>query len=294
MLTTMPKSRLPVCAGLRVLMRAWFVALLPTLVFGCGHSEEEWQAQLDKYGQLAQRNQALQAEFDQTRARIDQLLSDLEAMGLKLDQAGTNQANLKQSLEETQRALDEFKRRAEALERIKARFELLRTKLRKMTDLGLEVTIRHNRMVISLPGDVLFKSGEDELAKKGKDILGQVAQVIASDESLSQRHYQVAGHTDNQPLRRTVDKYQDNWGLSVMRARRVLVYLVESEESGSAGRLEAKRWSAAGYGATDPVASNATPDGRRRNRRVELVLLPDIEEMLDLQSLLDDAPKPKK
>ena len=211
-------------------------------------------------------------------------------MGIKLDESGTEKAQLAKTLEDTQRALAEFKRRAEQLERIKARFELLREKLKKMTELGLSVTIRRNRMVISLPGDVLFKSGEDELAKQGRDILSQVAEVIASDPSLSQRHYQVAGHTDNQPLRRTVDKFKDNWGLSAMRARSVLVFLVESEESGAGGRLDPKRWSAAGYGATDPVSSNATPEGRRMNRRVELVVLPDVEEMLDLQSLVGNAP----
>ena len=183
------------------------------------------------------------------------------------------------------RALAEYKERAAALERIKARFELLRQKLKKMTDLGLDVKIRRNRMVISLPGDVLFKSGQDELSEKGEKILLDVAEIIASDPTLNTRQYQVAGHTDNQPLRRTANQFKDNWGLSVMRARQVVVHLVTPKDEKGAG-LPPKNWSAAGYGDTDPIASNATPEGRQQNRRVELVLMPNVEEMLDLQSLV--------
>jgi chemotaxis protein MotB len=72
-----------------------------------------------------------------------------------------------------------------------------------------------------------------------------------------------------------------------MRARRVLLFLVTpvgGKEPG--GGLDPRRLHAAGYGETDPVATNATDEGRQQNRRVELVLMPDVEEMLDLKSLL--------
>jgi chemotaxis protein MotB len=140
-------------------------------------------------------------------------------------------------------------------------------------------------MVISLPGDVLFKSGEDELSKKGEKVLLDVAEIISSDTTLSERQYQVAGHTDNQPLRRTANQFKDNWGLSVMRARQVVVQLIKPKDD-KGGGLPAKSWSPAGYGDTDPIASNDTPEGRQKNRRVELVLMPNVEEMLDLQSLV--------
>ena len=58
----------------------------------------------------------------------------------------------------------------------------------------------------------------------------------------------------------------------------------EAEVKG--GGLDPKRWSASGYGETDPIASNDSPEGRAKNRRVELILMPDVEEMLDLKSLL--------
>ena len=64
-----------------------------------------------------------------------------------------------------------------------------------------------------------------------------------------------------------------------MRARSVLIYLTTD------GGLDSKNWSAAGYADTDPVAGNDSDDGRQKNRRVELVVLPNVEEMLNLNSL---------
>ena len=139
-------------------------------------------------------------------------------------------------------------------------------------------------MVISLPGDVLFRSGSAKLSKAGEDVLAKVARVLLSDPTLAERYYQVAGHTDNQPVVRTVEEFKDNWGLSLMRAREVLLFMTKVDAGHG---LDIKRWSAAGYADTDPVAANTTPAGRRQNRRVELVVQPDIEEMLDLKKLIE-------
>ena len=87
-----------------------------------------------------------------------------------------------------------------------------------MTNLGLKVEVRRNRMVIRLPGDVLFASGKDDLKGEGEKVLQAVADVIRGDEQLKKRFFQVAGHTDNKPLKG--GQFGDNWGLSVMRARR--------------------------------------------------------------------------
>jgi chemotaxis protein MotB len=161
----------------------------------------------------------------------------------------------------------------------------LRDKLRRLTDLGLKVEIRRNRMVIRLPGDVLFASGQDRLRPEGTTVLDAVADVIRNDKQLAGRYFQVAGHTDDKPL--AGGRFGDNWGLSVMRARRVLLYLIAPREAPQpGGGLDPLRLHAAGYGETDPVMKNDSEDGRQQNRRVELVLMPDVEEMLDLRSLI--------
>jgi chemotaxis protein MotB len=269
------------------------------LLSGCGYSEDEWQAQLAKYQQLDQKHkteaanrQRTQAELDKAQRQVAELKEQLQKMGVNLDtinqqlaQTGTQNKELAKNVEELQRALKEYQERAAQLERIKQRFELLRDKLKKLTELGLKVEIRRNRMVIRLPGDVLFASGEDKLQKEGNKVLDAVAEVIRNDKQLSGRYFQVAGHTDNKPLKG--GRFGDNWGLSAMRARQVLLYLVaplDNKEGG--GGLGVERLHAAGYGDTDPVAKNDSDDSRKQNRRVELVLMPDVEEMLDLKSLI--------
>ena len=298
------------------------VVLPLVLALGCGHSEDEWQAQLAKYAQLQKKDNDLAAQLAAQQGRVKELSDQLEAMGVKLSAEGGEKAKLTQDMAQMKAALAEYQARAETLERIKQRFEALRKKLQKLTELGLDVKIRNNRMGISLPGDVLFDSGQDVLRGGGEKILLQVADVIQNDSALRDRQYQVAGHTDDQPLKRAADTFHDNWGLSLMRARQVLVFLVAPAESdkpaapakkaapaapakgGKAdktkpvavkeapeperhgGSLNPKHWSASGYGQTDPIVANDTPEGRGKNRRVELVLMPDVEEMLDLKSLL--------
>ena len=87
----------------------------------------------------------------------------------------------------------------------------MRDKLQRLTKLGLKVEVRNNRMLIQLPGDVLFDSGRDTLKKEGKEILGRSPTSIRRDPELAKREFQVAGHTDNKPLHGR--PFKDNWGL---------------------------------------------------------------------------------
>ncbi len=262
---------------------------LGLLISSCGYSEEEWQAQLGKYKELEDRSKAaekkLQQELEAERGRVAQLTQELKNAGvdisklkLSLDESGNQLNKMTLTLEEQQKALAEYQAKARQLEAIKARFETLKKKLDALTKLGLAVNIRNNRMVISLPGDVLFDSGKETLKKEGKEILTKVASVIKADPSLLQRQYQVAGHTDNKPY---AGVFRDNWGLSLMRSREVLLFLVSDGSTG----MPAARWSAAGFGDTDPVADNGTPDGLQKNRRCEVIVVPSVEEMLDLKSI---------
>lgn len=291
-------------------MRSWFaVWCLALSLVGCGHSEDAWQAQLAKYNQLSHQDDQERAthasdkkELEDQRQLVAQLKDQLEKMGVnlsslnqQLEQTGSQNKALAKNLEEVNQALKEYQTRAAQLEAIKQRFEVLRDKLKKLTELGLKVEIRRNRMVIRLPGDVLFASGDDKLRPAGTKVLDAVAEVIRNDKQLSGRYFQIAGHTDNKPLKG--GPFGDNWGLSAMRARQVLLYLIAplpapgvkpapgAKEVGGGG-LNPERLHAAGYGDTDPVGKNDTDAERQQNRRVELVLMPDVEEMLDLKSLI--------
>src|SRR5262245_46163742 len=240
------------------------VPFLAAIVPGCGHSEEEWQAQLDKYNRLQSEQQATQAKLDDVnkqlaaaQSKVSDLEKQLQAAGVELDATRGKLSSANATLEEREKALAEYKARAHQLELIKARFETLKRKLDELTKLGLAVNIRHNRMVISLPGDVLFDSGRETLKKEGQAILQKVASVIKAGPGLLGRDYQVAGHTDNKPLQGGI--FRDNWGLSLMRAREVLLYLVGDK----GGQLPTAHWAAAGFADTDPVAPNDSDEGRQ-------------------------------
>jgi len=272
----------------------------------CGYSEQEWQEQLAKYNAEVEKVRAanqrvadLEEEIENAKNHVTSLEAELQAMGLDVSQMNTALAergealaNLQADMRNMRRALAEYKARAAALDRIKSQMLALRQRLETLTRLGLDVSIRKNRMIISLPGDILFDTGRADLRTEGKRVLGEVAKVIANDQALLARDFQVAGHTDNSPLKG--GQFVDNWGLSLMRARMVLVFLVaDAAPSGTGanrndpggGGLPSTRWSASGYGETDPLVANSTPENMQRNRRVELVVMPDVEEMLDLKSL---------
>ncbi len=272
---------------IRLAPRFLSLLLLPALALvACGHSEEEWKAQLDKYDHLASEHTATQAKLDSTTKdldaaakRVGDLERELRESGIELQNTSKKLSSANATLEERERALVEYQARAKQLDLIKARFETLKRKLDELTKLGLAVSIRKNRMVISLPGDVLFDSGRETLKKEGQEILAKVANVIKADGALLGRDYQVAGHTDSKPLQG--GQFRDNWGLSLMRAREVLLYLVD----GKTGGMPIAHWSATGFADTDPIATNATDDGRQKNRRCDLIVVPSVEEMLDLKAI---------
>jgi chemotaxis protein MotB len=212
----------------------------------------------------------------------------MEDLKAKLKEAGLGLEKSEEEKGKLRRAMEEYEQRLKQLDDMKQRFRDLKARLDKLTAVGLKVVVRNNRMVIQLPGDILFDSGMDTLKTDGKKILKQVADVIRQDTTLNARTFQVAGHTDNDEYG---GPYRDNWGLALMRARQVLLFLVTPEKGGKehkdmGGGLDPSKWSASGYGTTDPVAGTPTQqskDDKQKNRRVELVLQPNVEEMLNLK-----------
>ncbi|AKU96829.1 Flagellar motor rotation protein MotB [Labilithrix luteola] len=263
------------------------------VLVGCGHTDEEMAAKQREIDKLSADLKAAkaqiaddQAKFSEAQNSIDKMKEQLKAAGLNLDKSKEDTARLQQ-------ALSEYKQRADQLAVIEQRFRELRSKLDKLNQIGVKVVPRNNRLVIQLPGDILFDSGKDDLKGTGKDVLAQVAEVIRGDKDLMNRYFLVAGHTDN--VKYPVGgAFKDNWGLSLARARQVLIFLV-GENKGDAkgakatgGGLNPARWAAAGYGETDPVAGTVaqqSDDDRKKNRRVELVVQPNVEEMLNLNNI---------
>lgn len=124
----------------------------------------------------------------------------------------------------------------------------------QMTDEGLLVTIRDN---------VLFDMGESQVSQEHMDLAREISDLLVFDRA---RQIIITGHTDNVPIQTA--EYSSNWELSVMRAVNFLKIIVENEE------LDPINFSAKGYGEYRPIASNDTPEGRSKNRRVEVLIQP--------------------
>ena len=141
----------------------------------------------------------------------------------------------------------------------------------------LKVVGHHGSLVLELPSEVLFSSGQADLSKQGEYNVVEVGAIL---KAMPDRRFLVVGHTDSASLKGSI--YKDNWELSTARALTVVRVLV------TAG-MKAQNLIAAGEGEFDPVASNSTPDGRQRNRRIEIILLPAITELPPLPANLEDA-----
>ena len=139
-------------------------------------------------------------------------------------------------------------------------------RLQSMIDGGqLTVSIDAGRIVINLPNDVLFNSGSANLNTEGKQAMMQIGEVLSQ---FSDRRFQVEGHTDNVPIKSA--RYPSNWELSTARALAVLHLLTEMG-------VAPENISAAGFGEFRPKADNETEEGRRLNRRSEIVMLPNLD-----------------
>ncbi|MCG8430226.1 MAG: OmpA family protein [Candidatus Omnitrophica bacterium] len=126
----------------------------------------------------------------------------------------------------------------------------------------LEITERG--LVITFLSEIFFDSGQAEIREQGKEALEKVAAVLQRD--VPGAFIAIEGHTDNVPIRHS--GWATNWELASARALAVLHYLIAT------GELDADRLSANSYGEFRPVAGNDTPEGRQKNRRVEIIIVP--------------------
>jgi chemotaxis protein MotB len=186
------------------------------------------------------------------------------------------------NLNATRTELDELRQQHVEADKRLAAFKSFAEKLRKMIDAGkLEVTTRQGRMIVKLPAEILFASGSAQLSEAGHAPLKELAGVL---KQFPDRRFMVAGHTDNVPI--GPSNFKSNWELSTARAVTVTEFLASSGVNPS-------RLTAAGYSEYDPIRPNATEAGRSENRRIEIVLLPNVNEISALSKAAATANTPK-
>ncbi|MDF2449043.1 MAG: flagellar motor protein MotB [Bacteroidota bacterium] len=134
----------------------------------------------------------------------------------------------------------------------------------------LTVSIKDGKIYVSLQEKLLFKSGSDVVDPMGKEALKSVADVLNKNTDIS---VLIEGHTDSIPIK---SRFADNWALSTARATSIVRILTDTY------KVDAHRVTAAGRGEFYPITSNSTPEGRSKNRRTEIILAPNLNELFKL------------
>lgn len=196
----------------------------------------------------------LNNNFNASSSKVSQLSGDLQK----------REARLKE-VEETLRKRDEAT-------------NALRSKLQQallgFQNSGLTVDIRNGKVYVSLADKLLFPSGSIVINENGKAALKQFAEVLNKEPDIN---ISVEGHTDNKKVN-NLGQIKDNWDLSVLRATSVTRYLTEIEN------VDPQRLTATGKSQYQPIDPGATPEALSKNRRIEIVLTPKLDELYNLIS----------
>lgn len=179
------------------------------------------------------------------------------------------QSGRRQDIEKIANLQDENQRLANEKSELERAKNELESRLRgEINNDQVKVEMGDRGLVITFLAEVLFDSGKAKLKNASLDTLSKVAGVLNS--TVRDLNIGIEGHTDNVPI--TKSSWKSNWELSTARALSVLHYLVTDQS------IDPNRLSATGYGEYRPVADNATSEGRQKNRRVEIVVIPKVSK----------------
>ncbi len=250
----------------------------------CGIPEEQYNAKLVEIGKLkrdldaaARSNSVLTEQLDQMRAENKTLANRLGELGDDVEKLLGEKSMLASDLAQTRDREARLRKEQEAQQARLAKYRHVIEKFRSLVTSGkLKIRIVRGRMVVEMASSILFPSGTAKLSEEGEVALGELSRILMT---IPDRDFQIAGHTDNVPI--SSGKYKSNWELSADRAVSVVKFL---QDSG----VNAVRLSAAGYSEYQPSVENATEEGRATNRRIEIVLMPNLDELPDLGDLEGD------
>jgi chemotaxis protein MotB len=247
----------------RIINYFFIVPVLASL-FACGTSRKLEQT-TNELNQLKETNSQQARKITAYEADIKQLKEENIQYG--------------KEAEDCRKEKEEMAQRAKRLEKALAEegtsMEQLRDKtaeaLQRFEHQGADVTYKNGLIHINFTDDFFFKPGSSTIAPRGREALNTVAQALRENPHVT---CFVVGNTDTI----TVSGSADNWSLSTERANAVVRVLHYTYN------INPIRLTSAGKSKYNPVASNATPEGRERNRRVEIILNPDIDRLWKLSN----------
>ena len=212
------------------------------------------------------------------KQQLDRAQRELLAAQTSASKAQNENTDLRDKLTQAQGQIEELRKEKEAaVETHKSLEDEMRAALESK-----DVTISQlqGKLTVSILDRVLFDSGEADLKPEGTAVLVKIAAILAQHPNLK---VHVVGHTDNVPIRATArSRFPSNWELSTARATAAVRFLSEKAS------VDPRRLGAVGYGEFRPVADNGTPEGRARNRRIAITILP--EEIAGADTVSSPAP----
>lgn len=251
-------------------IKLFLIVLIFSVLAGCV-STKEYKARLDDIDAMKKNNAALEEKLKATDAELTKQKEEnaglKKLLDSKKDELVKTAAELKAQVEtlskEKAKAVEE---KDKAISELKSTYTNLVTELNEEIKKGeIAVTQLKDKLTLSMVDKILFDSGSADVKKDGKKVLDRVVDIL---KKVTDKQIKIEGHTDNVPIgSRIAKKFSTNWELSTARAINVVRHL---QEKG----IDPKLLVPAGYAEYKPVESNDTEDGRSKNRRIEIVLVP--------------------
>ncbi|MBN1780503.1 OmpA family protein [bacterium] len=195
----------------------------------------------------------MQNEYDNLTVKAQDMKQEIRTLETELN---NKVAELTQTKQEKKQEIDKVKSTKDSL---------IAEMQQEIQDNKIQITQLADKLNVSIVDKILFASGEASISDEGLAVLKRVGDILNKS---SDHIVRVEGHTDNVPTGRTKDRFPTNWELSTARATTVVRFLQENVG------MEAARLEAVGLGEFHPVADNETKEGRAKNRRIEISLLP--------------------
>ena len=235
----------------------------------------------------SQRLTSLEKEHDQLNTYYKNLMTSSGKLNRDIAQQQEQLLNIQQNLEKTRKlndslsnSLAEREKKVQELEHVLANkdkaVQELKTKitnaLLNFKENDITVTVKNGKVYVSLAEQLLFGSGSIEVDSKGVTALQQLAKAIKDQKDIN---IMVEGHTDNVPISKRSQYMNDNWDLSVMRATSITKILTKAGVS-------PKQITPSGRGEYLPLAANDSPQNKQKNRRTEIIITPDLDELFKI------------
>ncbi len=235
----------------------------------------------------SQRLADLNKEYDQLNAYYKNLLNSSGKMNRDLAEQREQLLSIQDNLEKTRKlndslsiSLNEREKKVRELETILANKDKavqdlknrVSNALLNFKENDLTVNVKNGKVYVSLAEQLLFGSGSIEVDAKGVGALQQLAKALKDQKDIQ---IMVEGHTDNVPISKKSTYMQDNWDLSVMRATAITKILTK-------GGVSPNQITASGKGEFLPLTANDSPQGRQKNRRTEIIITPNLDELFKI------------